>query len=367
MNTESIAAGPYAHDRSSVNRIMLHVCLALAPSTLFGFYLFGWPAIDLWLVTCGAALLSEAFCLQLLGQPLSRLWDGSALLTGWLLAVSLPPWAPWWIGVGGSVFAIGVGKQLYGGIGQNLFNPAMLARVALLIAFPLQMTTWALPQPLGSAGAPGFVEGLGITFGSAPTLDAMTGATALGNLKTQLTLGLGSDEILANDFSLRQALLGYAGGSLGETSSLLLLLGGLWLMARRIIQWEIPVAMLVSVLLLALVFHLLSPARYPGGFYHVSSGGLLLGAFFIATDPVTSPVSRWGRLVFGAGCGLMIYVIRTWGSFPEALAFAVLFMNALTPLIDRYLKPRAYGRTTGGKPLSATSWLHRVKKGVDKT
>lgn len=361
MSTPSAISGPFAHDRSSVNRIMLQVCLALLPATLFGLYLFGWPAINLWLLTCASALASEALCLHWLGQPLRRLQDGSALLTGWLLALSLPPWAPWWIGVGGAAFAIGIGKQLYGGIGQNIFNPAMLARVALLIAFPLQMTSWALPAPLGSTAAPGFVEGLAITFGGALP-DGMSGATALGNLKTELTLGRSAEAILAGDFALVPALLGSSAGSLGETSELLLLLGGLWLLFRRVIHWEIPLSMLLGVLVLAAIAHQIDPARYPGGLYHLASGGLLLGALFIATDPVTSPVSRKGRLIFGAGCGVLVYVIRTWGSFPEAVAFAVLFMNALSPLIDRYWRPRAYGRTAGGKPLAIGRQTSQVKQ-----
>lgn len=361
MSTPSAISGPFAHDRSSVKRIMLQVCLALTPATLFGLWLFGWPAINLWLLTCASALATEALCLHWLGQPLRRLLDGSALLTGWLLALSLPPWAPWWIGVGGAAFAIGIGKQLYGGIGQNIFNPAMLARVALLIAFPLHMTTWALPAPLGSAAAPDFVEGLAITFGGALP-DGMSGATALGNLKTELTLGRSAEAILAGDFALVPALLGSSAGSLGETSELLLLLGGLWLLFRRVIHWEIPLSMLLGVLVLAAIAHQIDPARYPGGLYHLASGGLLLGALFIATDPVTSPVSRKGRLIFGAGCGVLVYVIRTWGSFPEAVAFAVLFMNALSPLIDRYWRPRAYGRTAGGKPLAIGRQTSQVKQ-----
>lgn len=365
MTPDQPACGPFAHDRSTVNRLMLHVCLALLPASLFGLYLFGWPAINLWLLTCASALASEAVCLHLLGQPLRRLLDGSALLTGWLLALSLPPWAPWWIGVGGSVFAIGIGKQLYGGIGQNLFNPAMLARVALLIAFPLQMTSWALPHPLGAVGTPDFLDGLRITFAGAAPLDGMSGATALGNLKTQLTLQQSASDILASDFRLLPSLLGYSGGSLGETSALLLLLGGLWLLALRIIHWEIPLAMLLAVLLPAALAQQIDPLRYPGALYHLSSGGLLLGALFIATDPVTSPVSRVGRLIFGGGCGLLVYLIRTWGNFPEAVAFAVLFMNALSPLIDRTCRPRAYGRNPRGKPLVAASWTRRAKE-VDK-
>jgi electron transport complex protein RnfD len=370
MPIAELVSGPFAHDRSSVNRIMLHVCLALLPASLLGLYQFGWPAINLWLLSCVSALLVEAFCLRLLAQSQRRLLDGSALLTGWLLALSLPPWAPWWIAVGGSAFAIIVGKQIYGGIGQNPFNPAMLARVALLIAFPLQMTTWVVPQPLGTLAAPGFVDALSITFLGdfsvvAVPYDGMVGATALGDFKTQLTLNRSAEEILSNDFSLLPALIGTTAGSLGETSELLILLGGMWLLALRIIQWEIPLTLLLSLTLLALFAHQVEPLRYPDALYHLSSGGLLLGAFFIATDPVTSPVSRLGRLIFGSGCGVLVYLIRTWGSFPEALAFAVLFMNAMTPLIDRYCRPRAYGRNARGKPLVAAKWTRQVKE-VDK-
>ncbi len=365
MSSIDVLSGPFAHDRSSVDRVMLTVCLALLPATVAGLIMFGWPAIFLWLVTCGSALLVEAVCLYWLKQPMRRLLDGSALLTGWLLAISLPPWAPWWIGAGGSLFAIGIGKQLYGGIGQNIFNPAMLARVALLIAFPLQMTTWALPAPLFTAGAPGFADSWGIIFHGAALADGTTGATALGNLKTELTLGKTVEDVLAGNFSVIRAFFGWTPGSMGETSELLLLAGGLWLLRRRIIHWEIPVAMLASVFVLATVASLINPDRYAGGFFHLTSGGLMLGAFFIATDPVTSPVSRTGRLIFGAGCGVVTYVIRTWGGFPEAVAFAVLFMNGLSPLIDRYWRPRAYGRNMRGRPLVAAKWTSQVKK-VDK-
>ncbi|TWH77418.1 electron transport complex protein RnfD [Azomonas agilis] len=365
MSSPSIAAGPFAHDRSSVDRIMLQVCLALAPATFFGLVLFGWPAINLFIVTCGSAIAIEAACLHLMNQPMSRLLDGSALLTGWLLAISLPPWAPWWIGVGGSLFAIGIGKQLYGGIGQNIFNPAMLARVALLIAFPLQMTTWALPAPLFTSGAPGFIEGLHITFGGMPLTDAMVGATALGGLKTEMTLNRTAEEVLNQSFSFWPAFFGSTPGSMGETSELLLLAGGIWLVLRKIIHWEIPVTMLGSVFLMGVIAQQVNPQAYPGGFYHLASGGLILGAFFIATDPVTSPISRTGRIIFGLSCGVLVYLIRTWGNFPEAVAFAVLFMNSLTPLIDRYWRPRAYGRNSSGKPLVAAKWTSQVKE-VDK-
>lgn len=365
MSLSSLISGPFAHDRSSVERVMRDVCLALVPATLFGFYLFGWPSVYLWIITCASAVGTELLCLKWLGQPRKRIFDSSALLTGWLLALSLPPWAPWWIGVGGSAFAIGIGKQLYGGIGQNPFNPAMLARVALLISFPLQMTTWIVPQPIFSAGAPGPLEAFGIIFGGSAIPDAMVGATALGGLKTDLTLGAGhtADGYMDGHFDLLTALIGKTAGSMGETSEILLLLGGLYLLLRRIIHWDIPVSMLLSTTLMAAIAHQINPDRYPGGLYHLASGGLMMGAFFIATDMVTSPVSRVGRLLFGTGCGVMVYVVRTWGGFPEAVAFAVMFMNALTPLLDRYCRPRAYGRDLRGRPLPTLTVTGRVQKG----
>lgn len=348
MNAQ--AAAPHAHDRSSVTRIMLQVCAALLPTTLFGIYLFGWPALYLLLVTCAAALVAEALCLLAMNVPLTRLQDGSALVTGWLLALTLPPWAPWWIGVGGAAFGIAVGKQLYGGVGQNPFNPAMLARVALLISFPVQMTTWANVQPLLSADAPSLTDALQITF-AGHVLEGFTGATALGHLRTALTQHQHAAAVLQHDFVLRDALLGFTRGSLGETSEILTLAGGLWLLYQRIITWHIPVSMLASIALLSGVLYLIDPQNHGGPLYHLTSGGIMLGAFFIATDLVTSPASPTGKLVFGAGCGAVTYVIRSWAGFPEGVAFAVLFMNALTPLIDRVCKPRVFGRDRRGEPL----------------
>ncbi|WP_317933258.1 RnfABCDGE type electron transport complex subunit D [Halioxenophilus sp. WMMB6] len=341
-------SSPHAHDHSSVSRVMLHVCLALVPATALGFYLFGLPAILMFLLTVGSAILWESVCLKLMGRSQSRLWDGSAMLTGWLLALSLPPWAPWWLALGGTFVAIVIGKQLYGGLGQNIFNPAMLARVALLISFPLQMTTWALP--LDSFTDVGIGQSFSIIFGGAPLADGMTGATALGHLKTELSTGADAQQVLAESFSASRAILGTTGGSLGETSALLLLLGGAWLLIMRIISWHIPVSMMASVVIMAAIFHWIDPSRYGGGIFHLLSGGMVLGAFFIATDLVTSPSSKSGQLVFGAGCGIVDFIIRTWGGFPEGMGFAVLFMNALTPLIDLYFKPRVYGRRIDGTP-----------------
>lgn len=343
---------PHTHTRGSVSAVMLQVWLALLPATLYAVGLFGWPALNLLLITVASALAAEAFSARLLGQPVGRvLGDGSALLTAWLLAMSLPPWAPWWLAVVGGLFAIILGKQVFGGIGQNIFNPAMLARVALLIAFPLEMTTWVAPQPLWGPDSLSFGEALGVTFGSTG-YDSLTGATVLGHIKTELGRGVELGVALQGSYSDNSAMFGNMLGSLGETSALLLLLGGAFLLARRIITWHIPLAMLGSVTVLAGTFHLIDPSRYADPLVHLLSGGMILGAFFIATDPVGSPSTPRGQLVFGIGCGVLVYVIRTWGGFPEGVAFAVLLMNAAAPLIDHYLRPRIYGRDRNGMPLS---------------
>ncbi|MGR9051904.1 MAG: RnfABCDGE type electron transport complex subunit D, partial [Gammaproteobacteria bacterium] len=320
---------------------------------VFGIYLFGWPALNLFLVTVLSALFFENLCLRIAGHaaPWNVLKDGSALLTGWLLAMTMPPWAPWWIGVVGSAIAIVIGKQVYGGLGQNVFNPAMLARIALLISFPVELTTWANVAPLFSEQAPGFVESLGITFLGLEQTDAYTGASMLGHVKTELTQNRALHEIMAAMPQDKMTWIGFMRGSLGETSTYLLLLGGLWLLFRGVISWHIPVSVIVSVCLFSGLFHFWDPERYLSPWVHVGSGALIFAAFFIATDYVTSPNSIAGQLVFGFGCGLLIFIIRTWGGYPEGAGFAVLLMNAMTPLIDHYIKPRIYGRDRKGVPL----------------
>ena len=356
MIKQAFAASPHAHAPVSIGRTMGLVILALVPATLFGLYQFGWPAIFLFLVTIGSALLFEALALIAAGKPVRpSLMDGSALLTGWLLAMTLPPWAPWWIGVVGGLIAVVLGKQVFGGLGQNLFNPAMVARVALLISFPLEMTRFLDPRPLFSADAPGFLDGLSITLGGAQYdtafWDGVSGASILGHVRTEVGAGQGLADALAEVYQPLHALLGHVSGSLGETSALLLLLGGLFLLYKRVITWTIPVATLGSIAVLATLTSLIAPDQYATADYHLLTGGAMLCAFFIATDPVTSPVSRAGQLLFGAGVGTLIFVIRTWGGYPEGVAFAVLLMNACTPMIDHYVKPRIYGRDRRGKPL----------------
>ncbi|MBR9884157.1 MAG: RnfABCDGE type electron transport complex subunit D [Oceanospirillales bacterium] len=348
-----LISSPHAHNRSSVQRTMLLVCAALLPATLYGLYLFGWPAIYLFLLCLATAVSSEAACLKLAGRSLKPCTDGSALLTGWLIAMTLPPWAPWWIAVVGTLFAVVIGKHLYGGLGQNLFNPAMLARIGLLISFPVEMTTWVAPTPITSAAAPGVIDSLMITAGLLPIPDGITGASALGHVKTALTMSIPVTESMPQVFDTLNAFTGNMRGSLGETSALLILLGGLFLLYKRVISWHIPVSMLGTLAVLAFVFNLIHPERFEPASFHLLSGAALLGAFFIATDMVTSPTTSSGQLVFGAGVACVTFIIRSWGSFPEAVGFAVLFMNALTPIIDRYFRPRIYGYSYTGKPLKS--------------
>jgi len=346
-------AAPHALAAGSVSRVMLWVVAALTPATAYGFWLYGWPALHLWWITIAFALLGEALCLRMMRRAaLPVLLDGSALLTGWLLALSLPPWAPWWIGAGGGLFATIIAKQVFGGLGQNLFNPAMVARVALLISFPLPMTLWVAPLPITAAAAPGFIDGLRITLGGLPAaFDAVTGATLLGHAKTELARGIDLLQAFAAADAPGASLSGARAGSLGETASLLLAGGGVLLLALRIISWHIPLAMLAAIALPALAMHAIDPARHLPAATHLLSGGAVLGAFFIATDYVTSPNTRAGQLLFGAGVGFLTWLIRSWGGYPEGVAFAVLLMNALTPVIDRYLKPRIYGRDRRGRAL----------------
>lgn len=347
-----ISHAPHARAWGSIGEIMNKVMLALLPATLLAFWNFGWPAFWLWLVTTVSAAGWEAACVWLAKKPVkAKLNDRSALLTGWLLALSLPPWAPWWIGVLGSFIAIVLSKQVFGGLGCNPFNPAMVARVALLISFPVIMTQWVGAFPLMKAGQSiGFWQGLQVTFGGLQPVDGVASATVLGAMKTELSR-IGHLPGLENLFNGWHFTAGVRSGSLGESSALLILLGGAWLTRHYIIGWRIPLSMLAGVAVPAVVFWLLDAQHYASPLTHLLSGGLWLGAFFIATDPVTSPTSNVGQVIFGLGCGLLTYVIRTWGGYPEGVAFAVLLMNAVTPLIERATPPRIYGRTREGQPL----------------
>ena len=348
MSSKPIS-GPHVLTVRRVDAIMFKVIVALLPSVGFGVFVFGLPALYLTVVTILSAAMFEAACLKLKGvKAWLYLIDGSAILTGLLVAMTLPPWAPWWIGVLGSAIAIILGKHVYGGLGQNLFNPAMLARVALLVSFPIEMTSWVNTSPLFTGISIG--DSFAITFGQSYSFDGMTGATTLGAVKTGFSQSQTLPGLLA-DYSGVLAFLGWERGSLGETSTFLILLGGLWLIRQGVIQWHIPISVLASITLLSIVGYAIDSEHYLSPWVHLNSGALLLVAFFIATDYVTSPNTPLGQMIFGAGCGTLIFIIRAWGGYPEGTGFAILLMNAVTPLIDHYIKPRIYGRYRNGKPI----------------
>lgn len=345
-----LASAPHTHSMFTVSRTMVAVMVCLSPATAMGFYQFGWPSVFLFTVTVAAAWLFEVLCLVLAGRPVRPFAsDGSALLTGWLVALTLPPWAPWWIGMTGAGIAIVIGKQVFGGLGQNLFNPAMVSRAMLLIALPVPMTQWVAPTD--PTREPSLWQSLTITFGPGAPVDAVSSASVLGHLKSQLDAGLPMPQILAQTASLQDQFYGFTSGSLGETSALLLLAGGLCLIFLRIITYVTPLAVLGTLFALASLCWLIAPESFPPPLMHLTSGATMLCAFFIATDYVTAPVTSAGKAIYGAGIGALIFVIRSWGSFPEGVAFAVLLMNACTPLIDTYVRPRIFGRTRSGKPL----------------
>lgn len=352
--TAPAIASPHAHGGNSVTRTMFRVQLALLPATLYGFWLFGWPSFFLWLLTVLSCLGFEALSLKMMGRQRIRatLFDGSALLTGWLLAMTLPPWAPWWVAVVGGFIAIVIGKQVFGGVGQNVYNPAMVARVALLVSFPVPLTQWVLPLSMATVGGPDFIHGLQIFLGNQLTPDAMASASLLGHTKTEMSRGIDLLHSLTGEHAPALSWVGSRAGSLGESASLLILGGGLYLLACGIITWHTPVAVIAGIAIPAAIGHSIDPAHYLSVPAHLLSGAAMLGAFFIATDYVTSPNTGTGQVVFGLGVGFLTWVIRTWGGYPEGMAFAVLLMNSLTPVIDRFIKPRILGRDRKGNPLS---------------
>ena len=316
-----ILRAPHAHEGISIKKVMFKVNIALLPAVLLGILQFGMPALFLVVTTILSALACEVISLKLNPRAQGEINDGAAILTALILAMSLPPHAPLWLGALGSAFAIFFGKQVYGGLGQNLFNPAMLARVVLLISFPVEMTKWITPSA--------FYDGVWYKMG----VDGVSGATTLGLSKEGAETG----------FHWLSHVLGTSTGSLGETSAMLMLLGGVWLIHQQVFTWHVPQATLAGCLLPGTAMWLADPAAIPEPLAQLTSGGLLMCAFFIATDPVTTPTSNRGKLIFGAGTGFLIFVIRAFGNFPEGVAFSILIMNAVTPLIDQYTRPRMYG------------------------
>ncbi|WP_448212194.1 electron transport complex subunit RsxD [Colwellia sp. MEBiC06753] len=349
-----IASSPHNHIQQETSALMRLVILATLPGIFAQWYFFGWGNLIHITLAIVTALICEFLVLALREKPIKpALFDGSAILTAVLLGICLPAVAPWWISVLGAMFAIVVVKQLYGGLGYNPFNPAMAAYVMLLISFPVQMTTWLLPSPLVSIEY-GFNDTLAMIFTDSTSLgysaeqlrthiDGYTMATPLDTLKTAITTGKTVSEAMASPVFGDNFALGW------EWVNLAFLAGGLLLLIKKAIHWAAPFSFLASLFVCSLIAHFISPDLNPSTMFYWLSGATMLGAFFILTDPVSGATSVKGRLVFGALAGLLVFLIRKFGGYPDAVAFAVLLCNMAAPLIDVYTRPRTFGHKLGTK------------------
>lgn len=331
MTTDSrhfvVSTSPHAHAGTSVQRIMLDVIIALIPALLTAAWFFGWHALRLTAVCVAACVITESICRRMMGRD-PGITDLSTVVTGILLAFNLPPSLPSWMAIVGSISAVAIAKQVFGGIGYNPFNPALIGRVVLLVSFPVAMTKWHNPLD------PGRWTGLG-------WIDGATTATPLGAVKEAVRAG---ETLPAWDHAtMMDFFLGSMSGCIGEVSALAIILGGIYLLCRKCISWHIPVSYIGTVAVFAAVLRLVDQDANMPVLFHMLSGGLMLGAIFMATDMVTSPVTRRGMLVFGIGCGLLTVIIRRWGGYPEGVSFAILLMNSVVPLINRLTRPVVFG------------------------
>lgn len=344
-----IASSPYTHNQRQTSRIMLLVTLATIPGIAAQLWFFGWGTLIQLILAIISALLAEGLVLKLRKQTVSPiLADNSALLTGLLLAISIPSFAPWWMVVLGTVFAVIIAKQLYGGLGHNPFNPAMIGYVVLLISFPVQMTSWLPPHDIART-VPGLVDALQVIFTGHSTtgatidalrmgVDGISQATPLDTFKTSLHAGHSVEQIM--QYPIYSGVLAGAGW---QWVNLGYLAGGIFLLSQNTIRWHIPVSFLLSLTLCATLGWLFAPQTFLAPQLHLLSGATMLGAFFILTDPVTASTTNKGRLIFGALAGLLVWLIRSFGGYPDGVAFAVLLANITVPLIDYYTRPRVYG------------------------
>ncbi len=313
----NVSGSPHVHSDDSVRKIMWSVVLALMPAFVVSIFYFGFPVVILTLVSVGCCVLLEYLIQRCILKVKPTVSDGSAVVTGLLLAFNVPSGLPVWMMVVGALVAIGIAKMPFGGLGCNPFNPALVARVFLLIAFPVAMTTWPTPTPVWSVS------------------DIVTGPTPLGILKEG-----GAAEMP----TYMNMLVGQMGGSFGEVSAIALLIGAVFLLIRKVITWHIPVSFMLTVFLFSGLFWLIDPTQYANPFFHLLTGGLVLGACFMATDMVTSPMTPAGMIVFGIGCGLLTIIIRMFGAYPEGVSFSILIMNAIVPLINKAFKPKTFAK-----------------------
>lgn len=316
MDKFIISPAPHIHGGDTISKNMTSVILALTPALLVGFYFFGLGALIVTATSILSCIAFEYLIQRFVLKTETSVMDGSAALTGLLLAMNVPSNLPIWMIIAGALVAIGIGKMTYGGLGNNPFNPALVGRVFLLISFPVAMTSWPIPEAMSSA-----------------YLDAQTGPTVLAMLKSH------SGELPTTI----DMFLGRMGGSIGEVSVVALLAGFAFLLAKKIISWHIPVSILATVAVFTGILHIADPVLYATPIVHLLSGGLMLGAIFMATDYVTSPMNPRGMLVYGVGIGIITVIIRVFGAYPEGVSFAILIMNAFTPLINTYIKPKRFG------------------------
>ena len=328
MNLLKISGSPHVHSDESTKKIMWRVNLALVPMLLTGIAYFGLNALLISIVSVACCCLFQWLIEKFIMKVPSTVCDGSAIVTGLLLAFNVPATAEmiWMVAIGALV-AIGVGKMTFGGLGKNPFNPALVGRVFMLISFPVQMTTWPT---------------VGKWFPM--SLDTVSGATPLGLIKEGVKNGQSISEVLsAPDMpSLCDIFLGHMGGSLGEVSAIAILIGAIYLLCRKVISWHIPVAFIGTAFIFSGILWLADPTQFVDPLTTILTGGIMLGACFMATDMVTSPMAKSGQLVFGVGCGLLTIIIRNWGAYPEGVSFAILLMNSVTPLINRWCKPTRF-------------------------
>jgi len=322
----TVSPSPHVYEDTTVKRLMFDVIIALLPALAFSIYFFGMGAIYVTLTAVVSCVAFEWLIQKYLLKQEPSVSDGSAILTGLLLAFNVPTNLPVWIIIIGSLVAIGIGKMSFGGLGNNPFNPALVGRVFLLISFPVQMTSWPVPN--------GFNTGY---------TDAVTGATPLGVMKEGIDKGDAVSDIMSQVPSHMEMFYGHMGGSMGEIAALALLIGFAYLLIRKVITWHIPVSIIATITVFTGILWLVNPESIADPLFHLLTGGVLLGAIYMATDYVTSPMSVKGMWVYGIGIGVITVLIRVFGAYPEGVSFAILIMNAFVPLINIYLKPKRFG------------------------
>ena len=322
----TVSPSPHIHQEQTISRIMYDVIFAMLPAFAFSVYVFGLGALMVTLIAVLSAVFFEYVITKYLLKREPDILDGSAVVTGMLLAFNVPTNLPWWLVVLGSFVAIGIGKMSFGGLGNNPFNPALVGRVFLLISFPVQMTTWPAP----------FESRMSIT-------DVVTGATPLGFIKDGLKNGESLVDLMQEVPRHIDFLLGTQPGSLGEISGLMLIIGFLYMLIRRVITWHIPVIVIGTMFIFSGLLWLGNPDRFLDPLFQILTGGALLGAIFMATDYVTSPMTIRGIVIYSAGIGVITILVRVFGAYPEGISFAILIMNAFVPLLNKYLKPSRFG------------------------